>query len=93
MGWLLQQNNMSKIEELIDSIRWKYYHNECEFGGIDIEEIMKEYAEIYAKRCLEIAAENATCDELCRYGKYDQEEVYFEVNYKSITNIDLPPHE
>lgn len=79
---------MTKINELIDSI-WDFDG----YSAPHIRRIMKEYAEIYAEKCLEIAAENATCDELFRYGKYDQEEVYFEVNYKSITNITLPPHE
>lgn len=72
---------MTKITELIDSIP-------CPFWTEDIERIMIEYAEIYAKECLEKAAENAKC-------VYVHDFIHgFAANVKkeSILNITLPKH-
>lgn len=48
---------MSRISELIESIREKYYeYTDAEFSEHGIEEIMKEYAEHYLQtfiNCLE----------------------------------------
>ncbi len=79
---------MTKIDEVLDK------HCDCRFFQDDREcfqEAMKEYAEIYASRCLEIAADNAECDDV----SYKNGDSYpmFEVNKNSIINIDLPEHE
>ena len=81
---------MSKINELIESIRGKYLYDypDAEFSGHGIREIMKQYAEIYAKECLEKAAENAKC-------VYVHDFIHgFAANVKkeSILNITLPKH-
>lgn len=80
---------MSKILEMIERIRqnpqgW----DTIEFFEHDIETIMKEYAEFYAKECLQIAAENA--ESITDIDKYIYGSV---VDKSSILNIDLPKHE
>jgi hypothetical protein len=81
---------MSKINEIKERLLELY-------SAVDYEEIidraMIEYAEYYAMRCLEIAAENAECEQFWRYGQYDEEESYFDINKDSILNIQLPEHE
>lgn len=71
---------MSKIEELIDKCLFLQYKSDIE----QFEEIMKEYAEHYARKCLKLAAEEA---EMIQLG----EQSFILTN--SITNIKLPEHE
>lgn len=82
---------MTKIEELIDSLG-----NQYDWDDIQVSQIMREYAEFYAKKCLEIAAENATGTP-----KYDFSNPYtstliedsVNIDENSILNIKLPEHE
>lgn len=92
---------MTKVDELIDSI----YNKEERFDYTDIEKIMKEYAEYYAKQCLAIAAEkalfsvsNSQNKKIWLYGnrmsvpivnRIDEIHIFKE----SITNIKLPEHD
>lgn len=78
---------MNKIDELIDSI----YNPKEKFDWIDIERIMKEYAEYYSKRVLEIAAKNAKWS--CFPTKDDPTAFEEIVDKDSILNIQLPEHE
>jgi len=94
-----------KIEELIDAIVGKYVdvYDEQRFSREGIAEIMKQYAEYYAKKCLEIAAENATLlddgkptgQQRIIWEAYNtsRSDIEYEVNKKSITDINLPEHE
>lgn len=94
-----------KIEELIDDIVGKYvvFYEDQLFSRDGITEIMKQYAEYYAKRCLEIAAENATLlddgkptgQQKIIWEAYNtsRSDIEYEVNKKSITDINLPEHE
>ncbi len=72
---------MNQIREVIDQV----YR---EFESIDHDTAlivcMERYAELYAKRCLEIAAENAECDIF--------DFPYSRVGKESITEIKLPEH-
>lgn len=70
---------MTKLEEVIA----KYNYDNDSF--LSIESMMRDYAEIYAKKCLEIAAEEATA----RLHSYDEPMV----NKSSILNIKLPEHD
>ena len=91
---------MSKIEEIINH----YVPPICQ--GDWYKEMMKEYAEYYAKKCLKIAAENAklSVDNWVHPKGYPylmvnqnpnrlEEENYFHVDQNSITNIQLPEHD
>lgn len=71
---------MSKIDELIDKCLFLQYKSDIE----QVEEIMKEYAELYARKCLKQAAEEA---EMIQMG----EQSFILTN--SITDIKLPDHE
>lgn len=76
---------MTEIEKLMNSDE---YFIGCYSFMLPIKEqvieFAKAYAEQYAKRCLQIAAENA---KTVRCPDYD------EVNKQSITDITLPEHE
>ena len=91
---------MSKIEEILNY----YVPPACQVDSHLA--MMKEYAEYYAKKCLEIAAENAKlslgnwvhpkgypCLMVNQNPNRMEGEDYFYVNQKSITNIQLPEHE
>lgn len=73
----------------IRNITKKWFKNEEDI--FCCEKAMKEYAEFYAKKCLEKAAENAECDDV----SYQNGDSYamFAVNRNSILTIDLPEHE
>lgn len=65
------------------------------FGGNDTDKLincMKEYAEIYAKKCLDIVAENAVIIEEGFYNRNDDEDTRWIVDQDSILNIELPQH-
>jgi len=84
---------MSKIEELISQ---KFFPDQLEnLGYVEkiITDLMKEYAEIYAKRCLEIASENVEMFEEGFYNRIDDLEYKWSIDKGSILNIDLPEHE
>ena len=70
---------MSKIEEIIA----KYNYNIDSF--LSVECMMRDYAEWYAKKCLEIAVDNAET--------YTDRGGYTFVDGKSILNIKLPDHD
>lgn len=71
---------MTKIQELIKKPPYEYSGGVYSF--VDIEELMKEYAEWYAKKCLEIADENFNWD-------HDMEEWCGGIRP---SRIQLPPH-
>lgn len=73
-----------KIEELLSPILVLQYKSDIEL----VENAMKEYAEYYAKRCLEIAADKA--ESITDIDKYIYGSI---VNRDSILNIQLPEHE
>ena len=80
---------MTKIEELMNSVIVDGpVYPEQYFSIENIEKIMKEYAEFYAKKCLEIAVENAfyVPD---RYGTLSKKYV----NKDDVLNINLPEHD
>lgn len=95
---------MTKIEEILEKYKTKtdyYADQEWDYGSV--KQALIEYAEWYAKKVLELAAENAT---LLDDGKPTQQQriiweayntsrsdVEFEINKESITNIQLPAHE
>jgi len=82
---------MSKINELIlksVKISGTTSSNEQIWTSDAIREIMEEYAEWYAKECLEIAAEQAETE----WGTGCDYDVKV-VDKSSILNIKLPPHE
>jgi len=78
---------MTKLEEIIA----KYNYDNDSF--LSIESMMRDYAEFYAKRCLEIAAEQVKFE----YGEFDVEGFTHKeivgIDYGSILNIKLPEHE
>lgn len=100
---------MTKIDELIESITkceefTMGYDDVC--WPDDVKRIMKEYAEYYAKKCLEIAAKNAKLsvgDWAHPKGypylmvnqnpnRLEGEDYYF-TKQESIIDIKLPDHE
>ena len=72
---------MNKIEELIE--KYEKYEGLCDTESV--KDAMKEYAEYYAKECLEIAATKAQI-------YYDVGGYHF-IDSDSILNIQLPKHE
>lgn len=84
---------MTKIKELMDSVIVDSpVYPEQYFSIENIEKIMKEYAEVYARRVLEIAAENATANFECIGAVLGAENVNPYVEPGSILNIKLPEH-
>jgi hypothetical protein len=71
---------MSKITELIDSCLFLQYRTDIE----QVDRIMKEYAEWYANKCLDVAAKEA---EIIEIGTTSF------ILTNSITDIKLPEHE
>lgn len=87
---------MNKIEEIARKhfVVCNYKGSPDTIDGFfeDMEKAMQEYAEYYAKRCLEIAAEKAQIKFKEMY--YTQgEQPKFIVNKESILNIQLPKHD
>jgi len=78
---------MKTIEEIIqkNELEFDEYTNKTIIRKDELILIMKEYAELYAKKCLEIAAENANI--FYDVGGYNY------VDSGSILNIKLPEHE
>ncbi len=78
---------MNKIDEILnkyrDITRWPEYPEITEDEYI---QAMKEYAEYYAKKCLEIAAKEACLNE----PKLDYRP---SISKLSITDIQLPDHD
>ena len=87
---------MTKIEELIESIQ-KFeqliWDEEFVCWPDDVERIMKQYAEFYAQRCLEIAAKEASANFECIGAVLGAENVNPYVEQESILKIKLPPHD
>ena len=75
---------MTKIEEILEKYKTKTdYYADQEWQDSDVEKALIEYATWYAKKVLELAAENAVTS----YG------YSCIIDKESITNIQLPPHE
>lgn len=75
---------MTMLDELIEMNT----HYECGMYccyPVEVKEIMKEYAECYAKKCLEIASDTATI--------YHDVGGYSYIDQQSILNIELPDHD
>lgn len=89
-------NKNTKIESILDE-----FAQDAQIVGIDFTvivyndavNIMQKYAEIYAKKCLEKAAEQVTF----QYGEFDVEgfphKEIVGIDYDSILNIKLPEHD
>lgn len=87
---------MSKLEDIINSYRVVTPHwADQEWSEGDIWLIAKEYAEYYAKKCLQIAAEEAQtkCIPHREFGGADFCDSYEVVDKDTILNIKLPEHE
>lgn len=85
---------MTKIEELITSIKETYGGMfSQEFDESDINRILKEYAEIYARKCLQIAAKEASANFECIGAVLGAENVNPYVEEESILKIKLPEHD
>lgn len=81
---------MTKIEELIQKHVDPHVFIKG-YGGL--EDAMKEYAEYYTRKCLEIVAKEASADFECIGAVLGAENVYPFVDKDSILNIKLPEHE
>lgn len=79
---------MSKIDELIDSIRQSTggYYPATEFYDYSIERIMKEYAEWYAHKCLEKFEKDSD-------PVYDMQGDFLGYSTPYLENFKLPEHE
>jgi len=81
---------MSKIEEIVSKV-YDIQAIKANGGYIydlhpeELEELMKEYAEVYARKCLMIAANDAQIS-------YEVGDYHF-IDRDSITNITLPEHD
>ena len=80
---------MNQIREVIDQV----YR---EFESIDHDTAlivcMERYAELYAKRCLEIAAKEAGVTIENYYNQNDDEDIRAVVDTESIIGIELAEH-
>ena len=84
---------MTKIEELIESIKYNrqtdmFGYVFCpDFAGFQIKQIMKQYAEHYAKNCLQ-----DFFDDFTRYDEVE-EELYFNCTFPEnfLDDYNLPP--
>lgn len=65
---------------------------ESAFIKDEVIESMREYAEIYAQKCLEIAAKEASANYECIGAVLGAENVVPYVEESSILNIKLPEH-
>lgn len=84
------EQKMTKIEELIKSITVPVFHATSEHEmlyPIQVEMIMKEYAEFYAQKCLEIAVEKVQVNHL------SDESLNCKLIVKAIDRMKLPEHE
>lgn len=85
---------MSKIDNIIysyaeaESLGTGIPYSQVQFSYEEVESMMKEYAEWYAKKCLEIAAEKAKS--ITDIDKYIYGSI---VDKDSILNIKLPEHD
>ncbi len=79
------------IEKILDDLTDEYFtpYSDEAFPWEKLIQTVKEYAEWYARQCLQIAADNATG----RFETDTQGCEYIEINQESILNITLPPHE
>lgn len=88
---------MTKLEEILEKNRLKTDHYAdqefSDYGLFSVEAAMKEYSEWYAKKCLEIAAEEADVMEEWFYNRVDDEDHRWVINKDSILNIKLPEHD
>jgi hypothetical protein len=104
---------MSKLHDLIDSCEKGYIEAfpgslEIAIYVEDVVPIMEQYAEYYAKKCLEVAVKNAVTKvyikpigkgkrykEICDGESYNPMETIqkFMVDKNSILNIELPSHD
>lgn len=85
---------MTKIEEIQQTVakdfeRYTLLNND----SYPIKQMMIQYAEWYAQKCLEIAAENVELYEEGYYNRNDDPDYRWVVNKESITKIQLPEHE
>lgn len=85
---------MNKIDELIEKIRQRPSGwDTVEFFEHDIETIMIEYAEWYAKKCLQMAAANVKF----QYGYVDVEgsthREIVDLDYEKTFCFKLPEHD
>jgi len=88
---------MTKIEEILE--RYNAYPESCFYQ--ELIEALQLYAELYAKKVLELAAEKAniqinTGTKIYYLNSFDNKEFPEHesfINKESITNIQLPPHE
>ena len=85
---------MTKIEQIF--IRYNIHPSDLhldELIAVDIVEMMKEYAEYYAQKCLEVAAENVRF----QYGDIDVEgsahKEIVDLDYEKTFGFKLPEHE
>jgi len=76
---------MTRVEQLIESIRQPSHPETETFYDFDIKTIMEQYAEEYALLSLMKAAEEAEIDVWP-----DEQGCY--INKSSITNVTLPKH-
>lgn len=85
---------MTKTEEIIQAVndRHKDIYGPRPSMKI-IQQYMKEYAELYAKKCLEIAAQSASANFECIGAVLGAENVNPYVEVESILKIKLPLHD
>lgn len=76
---------MTKIEKLLIDFEPNWQTDKYELEIEDIKNICTEYAEFYAKKCLEIAINEINCG--------NAEDFQYDIARKSILNIKLPEHE
>ena len=81
----------------IDKIILKHFNplelHKTSIYKFQVRNAMQEYAEQYANRCLEMAAEKSEIEEYWDYDYFDNERKYFRVDKESILTIELPDHE
>lgn len=77
---------MTKIEEILqENVHVPKHGSDPEWTEDNVRIAMKEYAEYYAKKCLEITALNVDCGNI--------EDWQYDIVRESILNIKLPEHE
>lgn len=82
---------MTKIEELIDSV---YYLTDSEpLTDVHVSRIMKEYAEYYAKKCLDVAMNNVKFQFADMVIEGSSHKEIIDLDYEQTFNFKLPEHE
>lgn len=84
---------MTKIEEIAFKYAKGEYPTQQMFSLLDVISAMKEYAEYYAIKCLQLAAESVKTEQVMNIQQGYEPFAETRINKGSILNLKLPDHD